>query len=96
MKARKYEMGGPITPKGKDKGLTAKQRSTYELNREKKQAEQQEKADSTRRQNEIDKRKRMEENPEQYKKALGVPAFYKPVGGGTVGISTAEYRKPKK
>lgn len=90
MKARKYEGGGPIGPKAK--GVSSK----YEENRAKKQKEQQEMADSNRRQNEINKRKRMEENPEQYKKALGVPAFYKPVGGGTVGISSAEYRKAKK
>jgi hypothetical protein len=38
----------------------------------------------------------MEANPEQYTKAMAVPAFYKKVEGGTQGISTAEYRKPKK
>ena len=96
MKARKYEMGGPITPKNKDKELAKKQGSAYEENRKKKQAEQVEKANSNRRQMEIDKRKRMEANPEQYNRALGVPSFYKPVGGGTVGVSTAEYRKPNK
>jgi len=96
MKARKYEMGGPIGPKKKDKDLAKKQVSAYELNKEKKREEQQEKANSTRRQNEIDQRKRMEANPEQYTKAMAVPAFYKKVEGGTQGISTAEYRKPKK
>lgn len=96
MKARKYEMGGPITPKNKEKGMTAKQKSAYELNREKKQAEQQESANSFRRQTEINKKKRQEANPEQYTKAMAVPAFYKKVEGGTQGISTAEYRKPKK
>ena len=95
MKARKYEMGGPIGPKKKDKDLAKMQVSAYELNR-KKREEQQEKANSTRRQNEIDQRNRMEANPEIYTKAMEVPAFYKKVEGGTQGISTAEYRKPKK
>ena len=66
MKARKYEVGGPITPKPKEKGITSKQKSSYEQNREKKQLEQQEKANAFRRQMEIDKKKRQEANPEQF------------------------------
>jgi hypothetical protein len=98
LKPKTYANGGPITPdpRKKDKELEKKQVSAYEENRKKKQEEQVEKANSNRRKTEIDKRKRMEANPEQYNRALGVPAFYKPVGGGTVGVSTAEYRKPNK
>lgn len=90
MKARKYEGGGPIGPKAK--GVSSK----YEENRAKKQKEQQESANSFRRQMEINKKKRQEANPEGYSKAIAVPAFYNKVEGGTQGISTAEYRKPKK
>lgn len=94
MKAKKYANGGPVDPDKKKKVAAAKGKtsSAYEARRAESRKEQESGANLTRRQMEINQRVRMEQNPEAYRKALSTPAYYKPVGGGTQGISSAEIK----
>jgi hypothetical protein len=99
MKAKKYANGGPVDPDKKKKNVAAakgKTSSAYEARRAESRQKQEAGANITRRQTEINKRVRMEQNPEAYNKALAVPAYYKPVGGGTQGISSAEIKSGAK
>lgn len=90
MKARKYEGGGPIGPKGK--GASKGASSAYEANRIKKQKEQEENANVVRRQNAINRANRQLANPNAYETSQqrASSPTYKSVSGERVGISSAE------
>jgi len=101
MKAKKYANGGPVDPKrkpvaGKKAVVKKGVSSEYEARREEARKKQEAGANLTRRQMEINKRVRMEQNPEAYSKALSAPAFYNRVEGGTRGISSAEIKSDAK
>jgi hypothetical protein len=101
MKAKKYANGGPVDPKrkpvaGKKAVVKKGVSSEYEARREEARKKQEADANLVRRQMEINKRVRMEQNPEAYNKALGTTPQYKQVGGGAQGISTAEIKSGAK
>jgi len=101
MKAKKYANGGPVDPKkkpvaGKKAVVKKGVSSEYEARREEARKKQEADANLVRRQMEINKRVRMEQNPEAYNKALGTTPQYKQVGGSAQGISTAEIKSGAK
>jgi hypothetical protein len=101
MKAKKYANGGPVDPKkkpvaGKKAVVKKGVSSEYEARREEARKKQEADANLVRRQMEINKRVRMEQNPEAYNKALGTTPQYKQVGGRAQGISTAEIKSGAK
>lgn len=101
MKAKKYANGGPVDPKkkpvaGKKAVVKKGVSSEYEARREESRKKQEADANLVRRQMEINKRVRMEQNPEAYNKALGTTPQYKQVGGRSQGISTAEIKSGAK
>jgi hypothetical protein len=93
MKAKKYANGGPVDPKKKKAAAAkAKTSSAYEARRAESRKEQEAGANLTRRQMEINKRVRMEQNPEAYNRALATTPQYKQVSGRAQGISSAEIK----
>ena len=101
MKAKKYANGGPVDPKkkpvaGKKAVVKKGVSSEYEARREEARKKQEADANLVRRQMEINKRVRMEQNPEAYNKALGTTPQYKQLGGRAQGISTAEIKSGAK
>jgi hypothetical protein len=98
MKAKKYANGGPVDPDKKKKVAAAKGKTSaaYEARRAESRKQSEENANLTRRQMEINKRTRMEQNPEAYSKARATTPQYKQVSGRAQGISTAEVKGASK